>query len=61
MQHDYTEIDNSENVLVKQGGIILPLTSLPTEQRGTQQSDEQARGNRQREEPEGLGAERLSF
>lgn len=61
MQRGYTEMDNSENVLAKQGGIILPMTSLPTEQRGTQQNDEQARGNREREEPAAFGAEKVSF
>lgn len=54
-------MNNSENVLVKRGGIILPMTSLSTEQRGTQQNDEQARGNREREEPEAFGAEKVSF
>lgn len=37
------------------------MTSPMTEQRGTQQSDEQARGNREREEPEAFGAERVLF
>lgn len=37
------------------------MTSLSTEQRGTQQNDEQARGNREREEPEAFGAEKVSF
>ena len=61
MQRGYTERESSENVLVKQRGIILLMTSLPAEQRGTQQSDKQARGTREREEPEAFGVERVSL
>jgi len=46
---------------MNQGEIILPMTSLPTEQKETLQSDEQARGNRESEEPEVFGAETASF